>query len=359
MVFTLRWGLIGAGAITENFVKDILSDPVERHVFDVAHKVHAVSSRSKEKAQAFIDKSTGDAGKSIIAYGSYDELFADPDVDCVYIGIPHSLHYQVSLLALQAGKNVLCEKPFTINANQAKHLVRVAREKKVFFMEAMWTKFFPLTIALEKMIFEERILGPLRRVSSDLSYNFPRDARSRLYDPNLGGGSLLDLGIYTVTWAQIVCYNHPDNHRSKPSDLRSLILKSPLTGVDDMAVIVATWEKPHLMSVATCAMTVKGSPDCQVRIEGEDGYIILPVNSSHPEEIRVYMHGKEPVVYKFPIPGCGLFWEADSVARDIRDGKLEDDRHPLEQSIAVMEILDTVRAQNGLIYPQEIESTEE
>ncbi|KAK9427519.1 hypothetical protein V1505DRAFT_417456 [Lipomyces doorenjongii] len=358
MVYTASWGIVGTGWISERFFIDLLVDPTTRGVTDIVHKPIAVSSRSLAKAEKFI-ADFGNGDKSIRAYGSYADLFSDPDIDIVYIGLPHSSHYQVSLQALRAGKNVLCEKVFTINARQSRHLADYAKTHNLFLMEALWTRFFPLSVEFQRQLHEENVIGPIRRVTTDLAYRFTPDIGSRLYNPALGGGALLDVGVYAMTWILMICYHHPDNNKSPPSAISSTMLKSPLAGVDESTVITMVWDKPHIISTAMCSITVNSPEDCLVRVQGDLGEII-PVNFI----VKTYSTDKgkpdDVKTYDFPIPGpTGLFWEADAVARDIRDGKVVDDNYPIEESIFVMEVLDEVRRQNYFEYPAEIEFVEE
>ncbi|KAK9360352.1 hypothetical protein V1504DRAFT_455150 [Lipomyces starkeyi] len=365
MVYTARWGIVATGWISERFFIDLLVDPSTRGVTDVVHTPVAVASRSVAKAEKFI-ADFGNGVQGVKAYGSYAKLFADPNVDIVYVGTPHSSHYEVSLQALKAGKHVLCEKAFTINAAQARHLADYAKSHKLFLMEAVWTRFFPLSLEFQKLLHEEKIIGNIRRATSDLAHKFVPDVESRLYNPYLGGGALLDVGVYAMTWIQLICYNHPENLQSRPSVINSTILKSPLTGVDESTVITMVWDKPHIISTATCSIAVNSPEDCLVRVQGDLGEIIVPISTANPTEFIVKIYatedGKEDEVkaFKFPIPGpTGLFWEADAVARDVRDGKIVDDIYPAQESVFVMEVFDEVRRQNDFVYPAEIEFVED
>ncbi|KAH0582907.1 hypothetical protein H2248_010808 [Termitomyces sp. 'cryptogamus'] len=191
---TLRWGIISTGNIATCFVKDLLVDPKTRDVHDVIHKVAAVGSRSVEKAREFINDIAG-GDESIKVYGTYDEVYTDKDVDAIYIGTPHTYHYENALDAMKAGKHVLCEKPVTSNAAELRSLLAAAKEYNVFFMEAMWTRFQPLTLEVKNII-DRGSLGVPVVLHADLSgdfdiYNIPKT--HRILDPTLGGGAILDL----------------------------------------------------------------------------------------------------------------------------------------------------------------------
>ncbi|CAE6499272.1 unnamed protein product [Rhizoctonia solani] len=350
--FTLRWGILATGAIAEAFAKDLLVDPAARDTHDVAHRIVAVgSSSSVEKSKEFITKVGAES--SVIACGSYQELVNLKEVDIIYIATPHSHHYENGLLALEAGKHVLCEA-ITVNARQAAHLAKVAESKKVFLMEAVWTRFFPISKEIQRLIHEEKVLGDIRRVFADLAMVFKRDANSRLYNPELAGGALLDLGIYPFTWAFMTLYDHPDNQKTKPS-VTANILKSQLTPVDETTSVTLNFRKLHATAHVSCSMTAKTvSPYC-VTIQGEKGELQVAPAPYRPEQFVLKLYDQEPKTYDYKIPGQGLFWEADECARQIRDGKLQSERFSLKDSVAFMEVLDEVRRQGGLSYPDKIE----
>ncbi len=183
-VYTARWGILATGFIAEKFARDLLIAPSTRSVSDVQHEIVAVaSSSSASRAADFIKQIGHGAPDKCAAYASYEELVADPNVDIVYVATPHAFHYDNTLLALEAGKHVCCEKPFTINARQARHLIKVAKANKRFLMEAVWTRFFPITLEIQRLLHKERILGKISRVFSDLSTCFDPDPKHRLYNP--------------------------------------------------------------------------------------------------------------------------------------------------------------------------------
>lgn len=252
--YTAKWGIMATGGIAEKFVGDLLLDPAGRDVNDVRHDVVAVaSSTSADRASAFIKKLGCKADTK--AYGSYEELVKDANVDIIYVASPHSEHYANTLLALEHGKAVCCEKPFTINAAQTKHLAKVAREKNVFLMEAVWIRFFPLVIALKKLLHQDRILGKIHRVHADFAMHFDEDPKHRLFNPDLGGGALLDLGIYPLTWIMILLFEDPDNQGTVPT-FTSQMLKTPLTGVDAHTTAAFAFEKTRAMGVMTTTVSV-------------------------------------------------------------------------------------------------------
>ena len=186
----VRWGILGTGAIAKQFVQALRFVP-EAEVF-------AVGSRSRASAQEFADK------KGIPRrHASYDDLASDPDVDVVYIATPHPFHAENATLCLEAGKAVLCEKPFCVNAAEAERVVGLARKKRLFIMEGMWTRFFPLMEEVRRLV-SEGAIGEVRMLNVDFGFRADLDPASRLFDPKLGGGALLDVGVYCVSFASMI-----------------------------------------------------------------------------------------------------------------------------------------------------------
>lgn len=372
MVYTCNWGILATGGIASNFTGDLLLDPASRQVTDVRHNVAAVaSSTSAARAKDFAKELK--CPSTTKCYGSYEELVADPDVNIIYVATPHSHHYENAKLCLRAGKSVLCEKPFTINAEQTKHLVEIAREKKLFLMEAVWTRFFPLSIELQRLLFEEKIVGRIRKVVSDFGLGFDLDdVEHRLLNPKLGGGALLDLGIYNITWLRMMCSADPRNEGVEPK-ISSSIMKNERTGVDEYTNITMIYEKSRVNATMQCNMVIKSDEEAVVRIQGDEGDVTVQWPPFRPQSFTIYKKPRPsgPGEAKFPtksvagdkrtfdIPGEGMFWEADECARCIRDGKQESDRMPWKETIATMTIMDTARSQNDFKYPEELERVTE
>ncbi|EPQ27740.1 uncharacterized protein PFL1_04877 [Pseudozyma flocculosa PF-1] len=358
--FTCKWGILATGGIAATFTKDLLVDPSTRNVSDVSHQVvAAASSTSAERARHFLADVGADPARCR-AYGSYEELVRDPEIDIIYVATPHSHHYENTLLCLEAGKNVCCEKPFTINAKQAAHLAKVARQRGLFLMEAVWIRFFPVVVEIQRLLHHDRVLGKIHRVFSDLSIAFKPDPNHRLFNPDLGGGALLDLGIYALTWQMLVLYQHPDNARAQPR-VHGSIVKTPLTGVDELTTVALNFDQMGAQGIATTNMTVKSSPHYVVLVQGEKGELSVPFPTYRPESYTLRLRDAEgelgePQTKTFPIPGHGMFWEADACARALRDGKNEADRCTLDESLLTMAIMDEVRYSNDFRYPDSIES---
>jgi predicted dehydrogenase len=328
------------------------------------------SSSSKANAESFLSK-VG-ASSDVKTYGSYADLVSDPDVDIVYVATPHSHHFQNAMLALEAGKNVLCEKAFTVNASQARKLVQVAKAKNLFLMEAVWTRYFPLSIKIRDLV-KSGAIGPVYRVIADLSLgmdapdgkiDFPDD--HRMVNLNLAGGALLDLGIYPLTWLfQIMYHCQPDSEKEKPTVVGAL--NKYFTGADEMASFIVQFPKHKSMGIGLTSMRINTDTDGHnsggpaVKIQGPLGEIQVMGPAYRPLQYRVVKAscGGEVEVVDFPIPkdperdwGHGMFWEADECARCLRDGLKESATLPLSESILIMEVMEEVLMQGDVKYPE-------
>ncbi|KAJ8094436.1 hypothetical protein PM082_010870 [Marasmius tenuissimus] len=365
---TLRWGIISTGGIAEAFAKDLLVDPKTRDVHDITHKITAVGSRSVDSAQSFIHRiGLGPSDKEDVkAYGSYAEVYADHNVDVIYIGTPHTFHYENALDAIKAKKHVLCEKPVTTNAAELRALIAAAKENNVFFMEALWTRFHPLALEFKK-ISESGALGNPIVLHADLSgdfdiHNIPTS--HRILDPKLGGGAILDLGPYPLIWAIIALFEHPSNKLTKPTSITGSILKTPITGVDANTNFTLNFSEADLsaQAVLSCSINTNNTGN-GVAIRYEKGSIRIAEPLYRPQSFTVTylgkVNGKNAVVKEekrfFEYIERGLYFQADEVARCIRDGKIESDVWTHQKSLLEMEIFDEVRRQGGYALPPGVE----
>ncbi|KAL4786699.1 hypothetical protein BJX76DRAFT_320512 [Aspergillus varians] len=375
--YNIRWGILATGGIADTFVRDLLLDPSARSASDISHTVVAVSSSSSaSRAEEFISE-TG-IPSPCAAYGSYEALVADPNVDVVYVATPHSHHFQNVMLVLEAGKHVLCEKAFTVNARQTRILVETARKKKLFLMEAVWTRYFPLSIEVRELI-KAGAIGEVLRVSADNSFGNVEKfgPEHRMVNKDLAGGALLDLGIYSLTWVfQTLYHTLPKEARKPPSRVSAHITPYHLTGADEATTILLSFPTTtpsnskhpgESQAVASTHLRVWTDPDetnaarPAIRIQGTKGEIQVDGPAFRPEVYRIIPEkgtGKiEEKKFELPAGGRGMYWEADEVARCLRDGKLESETMSLEESIVIMDVMDEARRQNGLTYPEKIEST--
>ncbi|KAH7335115.1 hypothetical protein B0J17DRAFT_63714 [Rhizoctonia solani] len=376
--FELRWGILGAGHISSVFVKvhlgmllklkylmgiqDLLLDPKTRNVTDVIHKVVAVGSRDVAKAQEFIDKHAS-SNPETNAYGSYEDVVGDKNVNAVYIGTPHTHHYICTALALRAGKHVLCEKPFTSNAAELKSLISIAKENNVFLMEAMWTRFLPIAEAI-KTIINSGEIGDVKVLHADLAGDFKLDSipkTHRILDPKLGGGALLDLGPYPFVWAATVLYEHALNNREPPSHVAGSMMKTKLTGVDSSTTFVLNFDKIEAQAILSCSITIS-TPNPALVIRCRKGNIVVAPPIYRPKSFVVqYLDepGSDAVAREetreFSFEGGGWHFQADEVARCVRDGKLQSEVWSLDTSLVQMSVFDEVRKQCGYEFPAGVE----
>jgi predicted dehydrogenase len=327
MAKTVRWGILGPGSIARVFADGLKS--VDGAV------LAAVGSRSLEKADRFA-KERGFAR----AHGSYEALVADPGVDAIYIATPHPAHLACAKLCLDAGKAVLCEKPITTNAAEAEELVAFASRKRVFLMEAMWTRFLP-AIAQVRTWLRAGAIGEPRMLQADFGFRCGWDERSRLLDPNLAGGGLLDVGVYCVALASMV-YGGP------PRELKALAHLGE-SGVDEQNALIARWDGGRL---ALLSSAVRTSTPHEAWIAGTEGRIRIP-GFWHTREATLERDGKPPETAKPEFRGNGYNYQADEVARCLERGLIESPEITHAESIAIQRTMDEARRQFGLAYPWE------
>jgi len=326
MAEKIRWGILGPGKIAHKFAEGLKS------VKDA--ELAAVGSRSKERAEKFAAE-FGDAR----CHASYEDLAADADVDAIYVATPHPMHKGHSILCLRAGKAVLCEKPFTINAAQAQEVIDVTRQEGVFCMEAMWTRFLPYIVKLRELLADGAI-GEVRMLAADFGFRAGFDPASRLLDPNLGGGGLLDVGVYPVSLASMIL--------GEPTDVVALA-DIGTTGVDEQAAYVLKYAEGRL---AVMYSAVRTKTPMEATIMGTEGDIRLHSAWWCGEKMTVTAGGESKTI-DLPREGNGYNYEAEEVGRCLRAGNTESDVIPLAETLSVMRTLDAIRAEFGLKYPME------
>jgi predicted dehydrogenase len=323
----VRWGILGTGGIASTFVDGLGSLPEA--------EVLAVGSRSDASAAGF-------AGEKEIPrrYGAYEGLAEDPDVDVVYVATPHPFHADNVELCLRAGKAVLCEKPFTLNAAEAERVVRLARERGLFLMEGMWTRFFPLIDEVRRLV-SDGTIGEVRMLNVDFGFRADLDPTSRLFDPALGGGALLDVGVYCVSLASMVL--------GQPTGALGLSHLGE-TGVDEQASIVL---KHGAGRLANLSIGIRTASLQEATIMGTDGYVRIHSPWWRPSSMTISRPGREDETVEKPISGNGFGYEAAEVMRCLERGETESAVMPLDETIAVMRAMDGLRAAWGLEYPGE------
>jgi predicted dehydrogenase len=315
----VRWGILGTGGIASAFVSDLR--------LTQSGNVAAVGSRNQSSADRFADEFGIER-----RHRSYESLVADPEIDVVYVATPHPMHHANAILALRAGKPVLVEKPFAMNAAEGIEIVEAAREAGLFAMEAMWTRFLPHTAVIRDWI-ERGLLGEIVTVMADHGQWFAEDPEFRLFAPELGGGALLDLGVYPVSFASMIL-GAPD---------RIVALSDPaFTGVDAQTSMLLGYES-GAQAVLTCTLRAK-SP-MRASIVGTDARIELDGRFYAPTSVTLVPRSGEATHVPSDHEGHGLRHEADEVARCLAAGELESPLMRLDESIAIMRTMDAVAAQ--------------
>jgi predicted dehydrogenase len=325
---TVRWGILGTGGIARLVASDLRLLP--------RAELAAIGSRAQARADAF-----GDEFDVPQRYGAYEALLAEADVDAVYVATPHTTHAALAGRALEAGHAVLCEKPLAINAREAEALIATARREEQFLMEAMWTRFLPAMIDARRLVVDERRLGDVHLIRADIGVVHPFDPEHRLYDPALGGGALLDLGVYPMALAFDLL--------GPPDDVTSSAVIGE-TGVDEQCAVIfryddgrqATWTASVRVDVGrTCAIA-----GTEGRLEGRRSWWKgAPFDYTGPDGTTT--------TYARPYQGHGYQFEVAHVMDCLRDGRRESPVMPLDESRALLRVADALRAEWGVTYPQE------
>ena len=328
MADSIRWGILGAGGIAGVVGTEIAQTP--------DNEVVAVGARSGERAAALANRLGADR-----SYGSYAELVADPDLDVVYIATTHGQHHEHALLTLGAGKPILLEKAFTLNAREAREVVAEARRRQLFCMEAIWMRLNPLVRHARDVAASGRI-GDVISVRADLSARFEFDPAHRLFDLAAGGGALLDIGVYAATFAWLFL--------GRPDTVQTTGSLSP-TGSDATAAMQWGYRDGRFAHVAS---TTLGANRLPATIAGTDGWISLVGPMARPTSITIHDPSGDEVLTD-PLPGAGYQPEVLEVERCLRAGETESPLVPLDETIAILEVLDEARAQLGVRYPADQE----
>ena len=325
MTKIIRWGILAPGNISRKFATGLGSLPNT--------ELLAVGSRSQESADAF-----GDKFSIPRRYNSYEALVNDPDLDVIYIGSPHSFHKEHTLLCLNAGKAVLCEKPFAINVREAEEMVALARQKKIFLMEAMWTRYLPHMVKVREIIASGAI-GEVRMLKADFGFRIEVNPEGRLFNPQLGGGGLLDVGIYPISLAYMLF--------GAPTEIKTFANLGS-TGIDEEAAILFRHQKGQMALLSTA---VRLDTPWETFILGTQGRIQIHRPWWSPTNFTLFVNGKDPEYIKVDCPLNGYNYEALEVAQCLREGKLESSMTPLDETLEIMRTLDALRDEWGLNYP--------
>ena len=320
------WGILGPGGIAQAFAKDL--------ALLQGHTIGAVGSRSLENAQKFAATFGG------TAYGSYEELVADPSIDAIYLATPHPAHHDNVILALNAGKPVLCEKPFSVNAHEAQAMIDAAARNGVALMEAMWARFLPHYAKVREIV-ESGVLGPILSIHADHGQRLADQGIARLIEPALAGGALLDLGIYPVSFAHMIL--------GTPAQITSTAVMTD-QGVDAQTSMIFTYQD-GAQAVLTTTM-IEQTP-CRAVVAGLNGWLEIDRTFYNPAAMRVVLNDGTTTEYPNTYKGHGLREQAEVFKQLVRSGKLESEILTWQATVEIMTTLDTVREQIGLKYPFE------
>lgn len=320
----IRWGILGTGFIAGLQAQDLIEN---------GFTVQAVGSRNGESSRQFSEQFSIPT-----AHGSYEALVADPSVDVVYVATPHTYHHAHALLALNAGKHVLVEKPFTINAREAKEVVALAEAKGLVVLEAMWSRFLPHMARLREII-KDGTLGEVRKVVASHNQNLPKDPAHRLNDPALGGGALLDLGVYPVSFA-IDVLGVPDSIRASAS--------MTATGVDRQTAAIFDYPQGQ-QALVDCELDAAGAN--RAAVIGTEGWIDIEATWYNPTPFTVFdTHGNVLETFAQPVKSRGMQYQAAEMERLISAGITAGTILPPSETVAVMAAMDEIRRQIGLSY---------
>ena len=323
----MNFAILGAGGIARTMASTVV--PMK----EICKK--AVAARDYDRAESFAKEYGFEK-----AYGSYEEMLADPEIDLVYIAVPHSHHCQWTKAALEAGKNVLCEKAFAVNEKQAKEMIDLARSKNLLLTEAIWTRYMPSRQMILDII-DSGIIGEVTSVSANLGYQI--DAKERIVRPELAGGALLDLTVYPLNFASMVLGD--DIVKIDASCVKTE------TGVDGLDTVMLTYKDGKM---ATMFTTIYSLTDRSGYIYGRNGYIEVQ-NINNPEVIRVWDANRSCrnviAEYKVPEQITGYEYEVLACKKALEEGRIECPEMPHEETLKMMNWMDQIRAQFGIVFP--------
>ena len=322
-----NWGILGPGGIAKAFAEDLKKLN--------GHSIAAVGSRTLSNAQSFANTFGG------TAYGSYEELVADPQVDAIYVATPHPAHKENVILALNAGKPVLCEKPFAVNADEAQQMVDAAHKNGVALMEAMWARFLPHYAQVREII-QSGVLGKIHTIQADHGQRLADQNIPRLVEPSLAGGALLDLGIYPVSFAHMILGN--------PSKITSSAVLTD-KGVDAQTSMIFDYDDG---AQAVLNTTMIEQTPCRAVVAGLNGWLEIDRTFYNPASMRVVLNDGTNTEYPSSYVGHGLREQAEVFKQLVTSGQQQSQILNWQDTVDIMKTLDQVRSQIGLKYPFEL-----
>jgi len=325
MVKKIRWGIMGCGHIARKFAEDIAQMPQA--------EVYACASRSADRAHQFAKKHSAK-----IAFDNYKELAKCTDVDAVYIATHHVHHHDHTIMCLENLMPVLCEKPFAMNSRQVRNMIRIANRYDTYLMEALWTRFLPQTQKVLTIIHSDKI-GVVQNIQADFGFKIKYDPSSRLLNRELGGGSILDIGIYPIFLALLIL--------GMPDDINATATIGK-TQVDESAAISFVYKDNKKAKLYSTFL--KQSPT-EAYIYGSKGHIHIHGRWHEPSSLSVHLHGQSPQVFNYKTNTWGYNYEAEAVMQDLQNNRKQNQLMPHHFSMQLMNVLDEVRQQVGMKYP--------
>lgn len=320
----INWGIIGLGNIAHTFASDLQLSEKGR--------LFGVASRDLAKARAFSEKY-----QAVACYDSYEALARDPNVDVVYVATPHTFHYQNTMNCLQRGKAVLCEKPMGITRAEVENMFREAESRYLFLMEGMWTRFIPATEKLLELLGEGTI-GELQMIRADFGFRADPDPAGRLFNKKLGGGSLLDIGIYPVYLSLLTL--------GLPASIKAMARMGP-TGVDTYCAMLLDYDSD---AKAVLESTVESDTPIEAWLYGSLGSIRLHSRFHHTEKITLHLHTGSVQTLDLKYKGNGYIHEIEEVHECLAAGRIESPRLPARMSLDLIKVIDRVKEEIGLDY---------
>lgn len=321
---TYNWGILGTGRIAGEMAEALLLVPQS--------KLYAVGSRKLDTARDFADKYHVEK-----YFGSYEALVNDPEVDIIYVATPHNLHYENTIMSLDRGKHVLCEKPFAVNGREVRGMIAKAKEKNCFLMEALWSRFLPNIIRAKEIVDSGRI-GKIKLLKADFGLNIPFNPNHRLYNKQLIGGSLLDLGIYPLFLALLLL--------GKPKSIKTMA-GFGATGVDYNCSFTLGYDNDTL---AVMHSSLIAQTDVKAFVYGEKGTLVFEPRWFTPVGFHVHEPDGSIEHQSFNFKGNGYNYEATEVIQCLEQGKIQSDIMSWDQSLLIIDTLDAIRKEIGLVY---------
>jgi predicted dehydrogenase len=320
----IKFGIIGLGKIANKFAQDLIT--VDGCL------LQAVGSRDLTKSKDFAA-----SYKATHYYSSYEEVAANPEVDVIYIATPHVFHFDNTMMCLHAGKAVICEKPFAMNLKEVEIMIKTAKEKKLFLMEALWTRFIPGTLKVMELM-DQNTIGEVHSIQANFGYLATTDPNSRLMAKELGGGSLLDIGIYPV-FISLLLLGIPIETKS--------IAQLTATGIDQHCTMLMKFKNGATAALESSFLAKTSN---KTVIYGSKGKITMHAPFHHTEKITVETHDKKPYKIKLPLKNNGYTYEIEEVKNCLLSGQLESDKMSHQNSYELIKTIDLIRSQINLTY---------